>query len=188
MKATARIFFAILTLAGLCSLIPSTAHAGALAPAGDISGDWTLPTTCTLPTDDVCVYDGGGTLNQDGAQVGGTATLRLVNGPDACPMELMGSVMGTLEGLTFMGTIDGGNLGTLNFSAQVSDDLQMMSGTSMIPDGQPFQGTTCTWSAQLRLGVFAIPTLGEGALALLALLLLGGGLVMLRRRAVGSPG
>lgn len=188
MKATARICFAILTLAGFCTLIPTTAHAGIAQPVGDISGDWTLPTTCTLPNQDVCVYDGGGTLNQDGSQVVGTATLRLVSGPDSCPMELMADVSGILDGSMLFGTLDGGQLGMLDFSAQVSQDLQMMQGTSVVPDGEPFQGTTCTWSAQLRLGVFAIPTLGEGALALLALLLLGGGLVMLRRRAVGSAG
>lgn len=187
MNTTARICFAILVLAGICTLLPTAAHAGIAPPAGDLTGDWTLPTTCTLPNEDVCVYAGGGTLNQDGSQVGGTATLRLVSGPDSCPMELMADVMGVLDGLLFIGTLDGGNLGTLEFSAVVSQDLQMMQGDSRVPDGQPFQGTVCTWSAR-RLDAFVIPTLGEGALVLLAILLLGGGLVMLRRRAVGSTG
>jgi len=188
MNATARTCFAILVLVGISALLSTTVHAGVVPPAGDLSGDWSLPTTCTLPTEEECVFEGGGTLIQDGDQIGGQATLMLVSGPEPpCPAEMMATVMGTLNGLLFVGTLDGGQLGMLSFSGDVSPDLQMIQGTSRVPDGEPFQGTICTWSAARQQAVF-IPTLSEAALALLAVLLLGGGLLMLRRRSVGSPG
>jgi hypothetical protein len=185
MRNTARVCFAILTLVGISALLPTTVDAGILPPAGDISGDWTLPTTCTLPPgDEDCVFEGSASLLQDGNQIGGQATLMLVSGPDSCPSEMMATVMGTLSGLDLFGTLDGGQLlGILNFNGGASPDLQMIQGTSMAPDGQPFAGTTCDWDAQRQEAVF-IPTLSGVGLALLVALLLGGGLLMLRRRTV----
>jgi hypothetical protein len=184
MRNTARVCFAILTLVGISALLPTTVDAGLLPPAGDISGDWTLPTTCTLPNEDVCVYEGSASLLQDGNDIGGQATLMLVSGPDTCPTEMMATVMGTLSGLDLFGSLDGGQLlGILNFNGGATPDLQMIQGTSMAPDGQPFAGTTCVWAAQPQEAVL-IPTLSGVGLVLLVVLLLGGGLLMLRRRTV----
>lgn len=185
MRNTARVCFAILTLVGISALLPTTVDAGLSPPVGDISGDWTLPTTCTLPTDEVCVFEGGGSLMLVGNEVSGQVTLMLASGNSPpCPTEMMATLMGTLSGVDFFGSLDGGQLlGTLDFSGQVSPDLQMIDGTSRAPDGQPFAGTTCVWAAQRQEAVF-IPTLSGVGLALLVALLLGGGLLMLRRRTV----
>lgn len=182
MKVIARNSFAILVILGVSALYPIAAYAGIAAPAGDLTGDWTLPTTCTLPSEDECVYEGGGSLVQDGSQVSGQVTLVLVNGDSPpCPTEMMATVMGTIQGNDFFGTLDGGQLGMLDFSGVVSQDVEMIDGSSSVPDGEPFQGTLCTWVAQRQEAVF-IPTLNGAALALLAILLLGGGMLMLRRR------
>lgn len=187
MKLTARISTSALILLGIAVLAPTALHAG-LAPATDVSGPWQLSSSCNLQGEEApCVYEGSGNLVQDMGVVAGDATLMLISGPAACPAELMATVMGSVSGLTFIGTLDGGQLGILNFDSLVTPDGNSIDGTSMAPDGEPFQGTNCTWAAaQNQLFNPEIPTLNEVGLVLLVVLLLGGGLLVLRRRQGGG--
>jgi len=189
MKLTARGSITTLIVLAIAVLAPTLAHAGLVPPGTDLSGRWILTSSCTLPAEEqACVYEGSGELMQNGGPVNGQVTLFLISGPAGCPAEMMASVMGTLSGLAFFGTLDGGMLlGTLDFSGQASADGSTLGGDSNSPDGQPFAGTSCTWSAARRqLFDPSIPTLSGVALALLAVLLLAGGVLMLRRRQGGG--
>lgn len=189
MQSTARISTTALILLGIVALAPTVLHAGLAPPASDVSGPWQFSSSCNLPGEEApCIYQGSGNLSQDGNSVSGDATLMLISGPVNCPTEMMASVMGTLSGLSFFGDLDGGQLlGMLDFDGAVSPDGGSMEGTSSAPEGEPFEGVTCEWSAiQEVLFDPAIPTLDEVGLVLLTILLLGGGLLVLRRRQGGA--
>jgi len=189
LKLTARCSTMALIALAIAVLAPTFAHAGMIPPGADLSGRWTLTSSCNLPAEEqACVYEGSGELLQDGSPVNGQATLFLLSGPAGCPPEMMATLLGNVSGLSFFGSLDGGMpLGILTFGGQISADGNSVSGDSSSPDGQPFAGTTCTWSAARRV-LFdpSIPTLSGVALALLAALLLAGGVLILRRRQGGG--
>lgn len=168
----------VLLLGAVC--IPALAQ---VPTPDDLSGQWTLSATGLLPEQNLpCVFEGSGQMTQNGSQLTGQATLLLVEGPDACPGEMMADLDGSLDGLFFGGTLDGGEMfGVLDFSGQVSQDGRMISGDYTVRDGGPFQGTDGQWSSERLLSVLAIPTLSGSALLVLALLLLGAAFFTLRR-------
>ena len=189
MKLTARSVLLVSMVCGLAVLAPVVSYAGLAPPGADLSGRWTLTSSCSLPLEEAsCVYEGSGEVMQDGNPVAGQVTLFLISGPAGCPAEMMASLTGNLSDLTLIGSLDGGMiLGILNFGGQVSADGSMIDGTSAAGRGQPFEGTTCSFSAARRqLFDPSIPTLSGVALALLAALLLVGGVLMLRRGKGGT--
>lgn len=185
MSHITRTSIVVVLVLGVAALLPAAAEAG-LAVMPDLSGNWSLSASSQLPGEnEPCVYQGTGQLQQVGSQVTGQATLMLVSGPPACPDEMMANVDGSLDGLLFGGQLDGGQLlGIMDFTGQVSQDGRMISGDNSVPDGQPFQGATGTWMSERLFATIAIPTLTGVGLALLVVLLLSGGLLILRRRTV----
>jgi len=169
---------------GFLLLLPGALTAG-LVPPPDIAGLWSVSTDCALPRQNLpCVFEGSGQVTQSGDQVMGTVQLMLVSGPAACPTEMLADLQGTLVGSSFMGTLDGGAMfGALDFSGTVSVDGQTITGDFAVQDGGPFQGCSGAFDAERQIVDVAIPTLSGMSLVILWVLLLGAGLVMLRRRA-----
>lgn len=168
--------------ASLAALVAGAALAQVPAPV-DLSGHWSLSATGLLPGQNLpCVFEGSGFMTQSGGQLQGHATLMLVQGPAVCPAEMMAQLSGVLDGLTFFGTLNGGDMfGMLDFQGRVGPDGRSLMGSFTVRSGGPFSGTTGEWSSNL-LAIFRIPTLSGIGLALLALLILVASFLVLRRR------
>ncbi len=132
---------------------------------------------------DPCVFEGSGNLVQDGDQLTGQATLMLVTGPAECPDEMMADVMGEVEGSSFFGMLDGGEMfGGLNFTGTISQDGQSIVGSYEVKPEGPFSNVTDgAWTAALQLSILAIPTVGAWGLGLFAAILALTSLLFLRR-------
>ncbi|MDX1501526.1 MAG: hypothetical protein R3325_04120 [Thermoanaerobaculia bacterium] len=160
-----------------------------------VEGTWQI--TATFDFEVPCDYTGTGNLTQVGDQVSGQITLSLDSDqPDICPGEMVGSLSATLDGLAFTGTIDGGknpggDLGGSTVSGSVvlpaaagtsaaAAPGTTMSGSSSVSSG-PFTSASGTFAGQLAAPA---PVMAPVALALLALLLLGGSTLLLVRRRV----
>jgi len=141
----------------------------------NISGDWKL--TVLEPTLG-CTWVGPAGLVQSGDTFTGSTSLVLRPGSgDQCPTSLVGTVSGTLVGLM----IEFGvamTTETASFEGIVADDQLSASGTWKLAEPS-LEGT---WSAERVVGVHA-PALNAAGLAAVFLLLLAGGVYVLRRRA-----
>lgn len=188
MTTSFRIAFAVL----ICSILSVP------AVGQDLSGTWQLEASGVIPPEitpetgttqdrgtavDPCIFEGGGTLVQDGESITGQASLTLVSGPPDCPDEMMADVMGSLDGLLFIGMLDGGEMfGGLNFDGTISNDGNSINGTFNVKPGGPFpDGTSGVWTAARSMVVEGIPTAGTWGLSILAALLALASLVLLRR-------
>jgi hypothetical protein len=139
----------------------------------DVNGDWTL--TVDDPTHG-CEWVGPLAVVQTGSTFTGSATLKLQPGSsDPCPSSLTGTVSGTLVGLAIKFGIAIG-VDTASLDGTVANDQSTASGTWMIPG--EFDGT---WHAERIVGVHA-PAMNAAGLIGLLLLLLAGGVYVLRRR------
>lgn len=155
---------------------------GVLLPQVELKHDTALDRGVVIDPDP-CVFEGSGNMTQTGDQLSGQATLMLVSGPTDCPDEMMADIMGEVEGSSFFGMLDGGEMfGGLNFTGTISTDGTSIEGTYDVkPDG-PFSNVTDgSWTAALQLSILAIPTLGSWGVTLLAALLALTSLLFLRR-------
>ncbi|HVO23369.1 MAG TPA: hypothetical protein VMW56_07050 [Candidatus Margulisiibacteriota bacterium] len=140
----------------------------------NIAGDWTL--TVLEPTLE-CTWVGPLTLAQTDDMFMGSATLTLQPGSgNSCPANLVGTVSGTISGLTIKFGV-AMSVETAKFEGTIDPDQLSASGTWTVPG--EFDGT---WLAQRVVGVRA-PALNAAGLAVLLVLLLAGGVYVLRRRA-----
>lgn len=155
---------------GLLLAIPAVAA----VMNANVNGDFTL--TVVDPTHG-CTWVGPLTVAQSGSTFTGFGTLRLVPGSsDPCPSSMIGTVSGTIVGFAIkFGLAVAAE--TANFDGTVSNDESTASGTWMIPG--MFDGT---WHAERVVGVRA-PAMSASGLATLLVLLLAGGVYVLRRRA-----
>lgn len=130
-----------------------------------------------------CVFEGSGNLVQDGNQLTGQANLMLISGPAECPDEMMADIMGEVEGSSFFGMLDGGQMfGGLNFNGTISQDGTSIEGTYDVKPEGPFSNVTNgVWTAALQLSILAIPTVGAWGLGLFAAILALTSLLFLRR-------
>lgn len=159
-------------------LMPAVAGAQLLADIWDISASFGIQAG-------TCNYTGTGTFTDAGGPVSGPISLTLdPNQPQGCPGDLTGVLQAVVQGTGFNGTVDGANdpnnpnLGLADVMGTIAGSSFM--GTSTTRTGQ-FIGSTGDISGQLRQ---PMPTLGPAALAALVALLLGGSsLLLVRRRA-----
>lgn len=194
----------VFLVAVLLLALPATV----LAQGADLSGTWELFTGVSLaPVDGVttapsadtgtvpifdCNFQGTANIFQDGTEIFGTSDLILVEGSPSCPAEMSADVTGIVNGTQVeMGLLMGGNVGEATFSGSVG--LPALRTKAAVPADEtvsgrfsatsgPFTGAGGQWSAiRVQAGVIAIPTLGGGALTLLVALLLGAGIIVLRR-------
>jgi len=141
----------------------------------NINGDWTL--TVVEPTLG-CTWVGPLTVVQTGNTFTGAATLNLVPGSsDPCLSSISGTVSGTIAGFMIQFGFATGGPGTANFNGVIASDQLSAEGTWTIPG--VFNGT---WHAEKVVGVRA-PALSAAGLAALLIMLLAGGVYVLRRRA-----
>lgn len=135
----------------------------------------------------------GGTLTLNGPgifvfQVDSTLTANILSNvvgtADPCNVFWRVGTSATLNGVTFRGNVIADASVTVGDGSNVSG--RTIAGTgptgavTMAGDG----GNTIGGCSMGGLGVTAIPTLGENAMAALVVLLVGGGLFVLRRRRV----
>lgn len=140
----------------------------------NVTGDFTL--TVVDPTHG-CEWVGPLSVVQSGSTFTGSATLKLLPGSsDPCPSSLIGAVSGTIVGFVIQFGLAVGTE-TANFDGIVGNDQSTASGTWTIPG--MFDGT---WHAERLMGVRA-PALSASGIAGLFVLLLAGGLYVLRSRA-----
>jgi hypothetical protein len=132
------------------------------------------------------MFEGMATVMQDGMDLGGTATLMLVDGPAACPMEMMAALSGQVDGngcLT-LGLLLGGQLGEAAFTGCPGNAPDNLGGRFAVETG-PFAGTAGTWSAVRRLpSVLEIPTVSALGLTGFVVLLLVAGALLLRNHSL----
>ncbi len=150
----------------------------------DLSGTWRLNSSSYLAGEEnPCVFSGQAVLTQDGTQISGTAQQSLASGPTGCPAEMSASLSGFFDvgqqQVVLTGTLEGGNLGMASFNGELSRTAGG-NGTVLVNEG-PFAGTHGTWTAWLAGTGPGIPALTPIGLTVLALLLLAGGGLMLRR-------
>lgn len=175
------------------------------AQTTDISGAWNLQLTANLPeVMNPCVFSGTAAITQLGAEFSGTANLSYVSGPEGCPMEMMATLGGAIDGNLLQGTLDGGKaFGTATFTGTLDGTVAMVgtlegapSSATLAPkatpagrmttDSGPFAGTAGNWLAA-RQSVLEIPTLTETGLLLMAILLLATATYFLMRRQQHTP-
>lgn len=169
--------------------------AGAGAQTGvDLTGRWTLSASATVGGDAivVCDFEGEANVVQSQSQLSGDADLALVGGPTSdCPPEMSAVLDGTFANDSIqMGMLAGG-LGTADFQGRIARSLverprkegsgPTLSGSFQVTSGT-FVNATGSWSAMPRaLRSIDIPTLTPAGLTLLVLILLGTGVLALRR-------
>lgn len=191
MKTTLRAVLVLLILPMLAS---------AASAQVNLEGTWELQASGVIPSEqiptlgatlergivvepDPCVFEGSGNMTQTGDQLSGQANLTLISGPPECPSEMMADIMGEVEGSSFFGMLDGGEMfGGLNFTGTISQDGQSIQGSYEVKPEGPFSNVTDgAWTAALQLSILNIPTVGAWGLGLLATLLALTSLVFLRR-------
>lgn len=178
---------AVMIVLALTTALGLGGAALAQVPVPDYSGNWMLNTTVILPNDGgTCVFEGMANVIQDGMGLGGTATLMLVNGPAACPMEMMASLSGQVDGngcLT-LGLLLGGQLGEATFTGCPGDAPDSLAGRFSVEMG-PFAGATGSWSAvRAAPSVLEIPTVSALGLTGFVMLLLVAGALLLRNHSL----
>jgi len=158
--------------------------ASAQTPIPDLSGQWLLSADVLLEGETVpCHFEGLANIMQDGTMLSGNVTLGLITGPAACPPEMSAMLSGGIElgtQVLLFGQL-GGDLGTLDFSGQISPNPG--GGGDFIVRQGMFAGAMGVWAAQMVESVLQIPTLTAVGLTLLTLLLLGVGTLLLRHSA-----
>lgn len=163
---------------------PSTALAQ--FPTPDYSGRWEMNTTADLPNDGgTCVFEGTANVMQNGTDLTGTVMLTLVDGPPACPMEMMADLTGQVgtSGCVELGVLLG-QLGEASFLGCPGDVMDSLLGSFEVTEGG-FMGAMGGWAAVLApQSIFEIPALSWFGLAALAVLLLVTGGLLLRRRYI----
>ena len=171
----------------LALMLPATAGA-------QLGGTWDI--TATFEFEVPCDYTGTGMLSQKGDTVTGTLDLTLDDGGhELCPPTMVGELTATVMGNDFTGTVDGatnpeGDLGGASVSGTIDvppsrgttnavASSTTMSGSSSTSSG-PFTGAVGTFMGTLQ--PVTAPAMGPLAVAVLALLLLGGSTLLLTRR------
>ena len=153
-------------------------------PTPDYSGRWEMDTTADLPNDGgTCVFEGIANVQQNGTDLTGTVMLTLVDGPPACPMEMMADLTGEVgtSGCVELGVLLG-QLGEASFLGCPGDVMGSLLGSFDVTEGG-FTGTMGGWGAVMApLSIFEIPALSLFGLAALAVLVLVTGALLLRRR------
>lgn len=156
--------------------------------AAQIEGDWEITAEVTLLLDERpvgaemadCFYSGVGSFSQTGADFDGPVNLDLDSGIPDCPGTLSGTADGTDSGGNISGTITGTPPDALDFGGSptaAAAIINQYSGSLTVTNGG-FAGSTGSWTAVRAPTMPAASTL---ALALLALLLAGAGVLALRR-------
>lgn len=170
-----------IALGVLCVASPAPAQT---VPIPNLAGQWLLSADVVLEGETVpCHFEGLANVMQDGTLLTGNVTLGLITGPAACPPEMSAQLNGGIEAgnqIFLFGQL-GGDLGTLDFSGQISPNPGG-GGDFNVRQG-PFAGAMGVWAAQLIESVLQIPTLTAVGLTLLTLLLLGVGTLLLRHSA-----
>jgi hypothetical protein len=186
--------------------------AAARAQGFDVSGPWSIAMQAAPPVRAggaaaaACTFQGTAGDTQTGSQFSGNIDVALASGPPTgCPASMAASQSGNVTGNQItMGAVMGGGLGQASFSGTLTPAAPVhpgsavagtarpaapvnpgstITGTFSVTSG-PFTGTSGTWNAT-RLAAPAaagIPALGARGLAILALLLLGTAVWLLRRR------
>lgn len=175
---------------------------GALAATAvtiQLTGIWQLTFSALLPGEETpCVYQGTITVNE--AMVGGSSTVNLQSGPDACPDQLVASISSlNVDGSSIFGTLDGGQqFGTVQFEGNVFQGAQVQlrqkgvqqpmensAEGSFVIDSGPFSDTEGSWSAQFQGPLSQIPLLSPiGLLALASMLVLAAFYLHRRQRVL----
>jgi hypothetical protein len=169
----------ITVFSGICLLVSSVLIAQIL-----YSGNWTLNATFSVPEVGTCVFSGDADVSQEGTSLLGTANLNRVDGGEGCPPSMSANFSALVgpAGELLSGQMSSQEFGSATFEGSLSR-APGGSGSTTVTQG-PFTGTTGSWSAQLGgIPVVAIPTLGVLGLASLIVLLIGSGLLLLRRRS-----
>ncbi|MCG8457246.1 MAG: hypothetical protein MI919_13305 [Holophagales bacterium] len=165
------------------------AIAGALFAGGFLDGQWRLTMRATLPDNIVeggadCTFRGSAEVTNIGTSVSGPATYQLVEGVDGCPEAFSGEITATFVGDNMVvGTLTG-PLGTGTFDGWLFQPAGLsyfgFTGDFSLTQGA-FAGTTGTWIGETGSLPPAIPALGTPGFLALLLLLLGAGILVLRR-------
>lgn len=189
----------IFTLVACGALVLAVAVPATAQQSPDFGGTWQLDTSVTLsevaPTASIlekqgtCVFSGTAELTQEAEQWSGPATMDYVSGPEECPAEMFGDLVGFLSPGEAVGTffIEGsisGQLGELSFNGTLSTNPGG-EGSLQVDEGG-FAGASGSWAAVLLEdvpSVLEIPTLSAVGLTLLTLTLLAAGALVLRNAA-----
>ncbi len=166
-------------LSGLMVVLVLCLATADVAEAQSLTGDWDF--TVSIPA--LCTWGGVLQFTQTGTALASTGTLVLAAGGDpTCPPVLPGATSGTVTGQDVaFGTPAPPPIGSVDFVGQVATDGLSMSGTWAAAAGTNLGGT---WSAS-RMA--AAPTLPEWGAILMLALLLGAGVLALRRRQQQMP-
>jgi hypothetical protein len=191
--------------------------AAALAQGLDVSGSWSIAMQAAPPVraaqaPATCSFQGTASDAQAGSQFSGNIGVTLAPGqPNSCPGSMSANLSGNVSGnqLTMGAVMGGGALGQASFTGTVTPAAPVHSGAAVTGTprpaapvnpgstitgtfsvtGGPFAGTSGTWSAvKLAAAAPGIPALGGRGLAVLALLLLGTAVWLLRRQLAAGNG
>jgi hypothetical protein len=158
-----------------------------------------------------CNFQGTASDAQTGSQFSGNITVALVSGPGGCPSSMSASLSGNVTGNQItMGAVMGFGLGQASFTGTLTPAAPVKPGSTTTGTPRPpqpaapvnpgstitgpfsvtsgpFTGTSGTWSAVKQASAApGIPALGASGLAILALLLLGAAVWLLKRRLATS--
>ncbi|HVR10433.1 MAG TPA: hypothetical protein VMW75_20470 [Thermoanaerobaculia bacterium] len=193
-----------------CALLSLLLPAGPARAQGlDVTGSWSVQMQTVAKgaaggaVTGGCGFQGTTNVNQTGSQFTGGIDVTQTSGT-GCPPAMSANLSGTVSGnqvsmgavmgspsfgaATFTGTLT--SAATRGRSAESGASTSpavnpgsTMSGTFAVTSG-PFTGTGGTWTATSLAAVAAVPAVGARGLALLAALLLGCSLWLLRRTSI----
>ncbi|HYL05899.1 MAG TPA: hypothetical protein VE075_07655 [Thermoanaerobaculia bacterium] len=181
-----------------CTLLSLLLPAGPARAQGlDVTGSWSvrIQTTVSIgvgrPVPLTCGFQGTTTVNQAGSRFSGEIDVNQASGPGSCPSAMSATLTGDVTGnQVSMGAVMGNpSFGAASFTGTLTSAVapgSTMSGTFTVTGG-PFTGTSGTWNATKLAAVAAVPALGGWGLALLAAVLLGCSLWLLRRMSAPRP-
>jgi hypothetical protein len=197
--------FSLLPLLSL--FLPAVA---ARAQGLDVTGSWSVQMQTVArgaaggAVTTGCAFQGTANVDQTGSQFTGGIDVTETSG-GSCPPAMSANLNGTVSGnqvsmgavmgspsfgaATFTGTLSSaaprsGSTGSGASTSPAVNPGSTMSGTFAVTSG-PFTGTGGTWSATSLARIAAVPAVGGWGLAVLAALLLGCSLWLLRR--VSAP-
>jgi hypothetical protein len=158
----------------------------------DVTGSWSVQMQTMIsigggPLPSTCAFQGTATVSQTGSSFTGALDVTQSSGPGSCPSAMSGIVSGDVTGNQLsMGAVMGGaRFGMGTFTGTVTPAAAVGPGSTITgafsATSGPFAGTGGTWSAVKLAPIAAVPALGAWGLALLALLLFGSALWLLRR-------
>lgn len=177
----------VVIVLALTTALSLAGAASAQVPPPDYSGNWALSSSAILPNDGgTCMFEGMATIMQNGTDLVGNATLMLVDGPAACPMEMMADLSGQVGagGCVELGLLLGGQLGEAAFTGCPENGPDSLGGRVSVESG-PFVGTVGDWSAlRVRPSVLEIPTLSALGLTGFVMILLVAGALLLRGHSI----